>query len=148
MIPSNQRFTKLLFCSTMKVDHFLGASVYLISPHGDWECLLRLEPEVSPGFQTWGLSKMDGLEGTLLLKWMIWGCPNLWKPPNGQWVDHRCTALPGSRKPCGDAATCGRSRVGSSGGNHKADLIPFSKRTFCTYVYIYIYIIDIMYLYI
>ena len=34
--------------------------------------------------------------------------------PKGQWLNRRCTALPGSRNPCGDAATCGCSRVGSS----------------------------------
>ena len=29
----------------------------------------------------WGSTKMDGLYWKILLKWMIWGYPKLWKPP-------------------------------------------------------------------
>ena len=46
------------------------------------------------GFHRWGYPKMDGLEGKILLKWMIWGYPQLWKSPFDWWIDPMTKGIP------------------------------------------------------
>ena len=40
-----------------------------------------LEGPLYGGFHKWGIPKMDGLQGKVLLKWMIWRYPHFRKPP-------------------------------------------------------------------
>ena len=50
-------------------------------------------PQILGGVHKWRYPQMDGLEGKIPLKWMIWGYPHFRKPPFGPEVLDQATQL-------------------------------------------------------